>query len=168
MSTEATVRDKLVTAIQGIAVTKLGFRDTNGNVQNRLLDFAGRLEEAKLEFLMAYVAGKAKKQLRCWAVQVTAEDDLFADFASNLFRTYDILIRGYYWPDDVNTAIDGARYIREAIQGLSTTLDGEVDRTLIVAQRPPTIELAPDAAESTNMCVIDLEMQAEKKPADFS
>jgi len=167
-STEDTVRSPIIAGIQSIATTSLGFADSGGNIQSKLLEFAGRTENAKLAFLMANITGKSDKQLRCWAVQVTAQDNLFADFASNANRLYLILVRGYYWPEEVNMAIQHARYVRGAIKDLGTTLSSTVDRTLETLQSIPTIERAPDGIPSEEMCIVDLELTAEARPAQFT
>jgi hypothetical protein len=166
-STETTVRNVILTAIQDIATTELGFEKTNGNVRAYPLEFAGRDEDAKVEYLMSDVSGESEKQLRCWAVKVTAQDNLFADFEANAYRNYGILVRGYYWPEEPNTAIDHARKVREAIKDLETSLSATVDRTLDTSQGEPRLEPAPDAIECNEMCVIDFEMLAEKKGADY-
>lgn len=167
-STEATVRAAILAGLRAVAVDDLGFARTNGNIQAYLLEFAGRLEKDKVDYLMAYVDGSTSKQLRCWAVQVTGDDDLFSSTGNITERYYSILVRGYYWPEEVNTAIDHARKVRSAIKGLTTNLSSTVDAIEDIFQRDPQIVSAPDALPgAAEMCVIDLELRARKRPADF-
>lgn len=126
-STEDTVRAAIVSAIQGIAVSDLGFDAANGNVKTYLLDWA-RAEEVS-RYLMAKCGGQ--KVIRAWAVQVLGSD-MFEYTEDKTRRTYDIQVVGYYdiGSDDsigVNTLITHARKVRQAIRNIKTTLSGTVD-----------------------------------------
>lgn len=126
-STEDAVRAAIVTAIQGIAVSDLGFDAANGNVKTYLLDWA-RAEEVS-RYLMAKCGGQ--KVIRAWAVQVLGSD-MFEYTEDKTRRVYDIQVVGYYdvGSDDsigVNTLITHARKVRQAIRNIKTTLSSTVD-----------------------------------------
>lgn len=126
-STEATVREAIVEAIQGIAQSDLGFDYPAGNVKDYLIDYAR--EEDVAAYLMSAVGGK--KAVRCWAVEVLGDDDWFA--SNNVtIRNYQITIRGYYELGTEGTGskliIDHARKVRGAIRALSSTLGNRVDK----------------------------------------
>lgn len=125
-STEDTLRDFLVDAIQAIAQTKLGFDDTEGNVKDYLLDYES--DEDRADYLTARVDGRAK--LRAWAVQVLGADTIFAQGAVTR-RDYSIRVVGYYGMgkngEGINAMIAGARKIREKIKSYGVQVSNLLD-----------------------------------------
>ena len=137
-STETTVRNVIVAAIQAIAVTDLGFDNANGNVKDYLIDW--ERPEKYAQYLYSSVA--TQKVVRCWAVQVAGHDEWYAT-GNQTARTYTIDVVAYYqWQSggtDINTLTDHARKVRNAIRGLQSNLGGTVDRVL--SNTPFTTEL---------------------------
>lgn len=122
VSTEATVRDVIVAAIQGVAAD-IGFADPVGNVKDYLLEFH------QDEQVAAYLRARVGNQFipYAWAVQVLGYDEPFA-MRGVAKRTYEITIEGYRikgvdgapWNDLINAA----RVIRGEINDISPSLSG--------------------------------------------
>lgn len=116
ISTERTVRDVIVNAIKAIAQTKLGFVLPDGNVKDFLLDYGTVGKET--EYLFSKV--ESGKRVRAIGVQVLSSESPGKDQGIDV-RSYNITIRMYYEIDNgvgINTMIDHARAIREAINAL--------------------------------------------------
>ena len=126
-STEAGLRSELVSAIQAIAVTKLGFDIAGGNVKDYLLEH--EQDEKQVSYLMASVAGV--KKVRVWFVWVTASDNFFA-LGGITQRRYEIIIAGFAEAGIAGAGakylIDGANSIRNAIRTSTTiTINSKVN-----------------------------------------
>jgi hypothetical protein len=101
-STEATVRSTIVAALQAIAVTGLGFDESNGNIRAYPIEF--EQEENRDSYLSATVSGA--KVVRCWSVDVRGrEEHGITGDAGILSRFYDVTVKGYY-----AVGVDGAGY----------------------------------------------------------
>jgi hypothetical protein len=127
-STEDTIRAALVTAVEAIATTELGFDDANGNINNYLL--GEEIPERLDEYLMSNVS--SKKRVRAWGIQVYG-NEIFDRAASQEIgtRLYEIIVEGYYGvhgTTPINTIITHARKVREAIYGLTLHLGRRVDK----------------------------------------
>ncbi len=126
LSTEETVRNAIVGAIQGVA-EELGFDAPNGNVRDYLLEY--HQDGAFPEYLMADIDG-GRRGVRVWAVDVVLSDNWFA--ANNLTeRTYTITVEGF---EDLGVRGAGVRklcrnhrIICGAIRALYSNLGGTVD-----------------------------------------
>lgn len=127
-STEDSIRSALVTAVQGIAVTELGFDETSGNVHSYLLE--EEIDEKIADYLGAKV--NFEDVIRAWAVQVYASEDFSEAFSSQQgTRLYEIAVEGYYGAHGetpVNTIITHMRKVRKAIFDLNLNLGQRVDR----------------------------------------
>lgn len=128
VSTERTVRDVLVAAIQGISAS-LGFDKSPGNVKDYPLEMH-RADSRKTKYLAAQVAGK--QEARAWAVDVRGSDEPYA-MGNVKQRTYAIRVIGYYDQrgdsgDNYTTLIDHARLVRQAIHALGIDISGTVTR----------------------------------------
>lgn len=125
-STEATVRSAIVTALQAIALTDLGFDNPGGNIRPYLLDYEA--SEKKASYLSAQVAGK--NTVYAIAVDVTGSDEWYA-MGNITKRTYKIIVRIYRAVgvngDGSTAVIEAARKIRGAIRGMTSTLSSTVD-----------------------------------------
>lgn len=128
ISTERTVRDVLVAAIQGIS-KDLGFDKAPGNVKDYPLEMH-RADSRKTKYLAAQVAGK--QEARAWAVDVRGSDEPYA-MGGIYQRTYAIRIQGYYdqkgdSADNYKMLVNHARLVRNAIKSLGINLSGTVTR----------------------------------------
>lgn len=126
-STEATVRAVLVSAIQGIAQSSLGFDDANGNVRDYPLEM--HHEEDIPGYLKARVGGV--QVMRCWAVDVRGNDGPFALERVGK-RVYAIRIIAYYAKGTGGQAyldmLAHSRKVAGQIRLLSNNLGGTVNR----------------------------------------
>lgn len=117
ISTERTVRDVLVSVIQGVA-SDLGFSDPLGNIKDYPIEFHS--EEKFPEYLRAKVGSNFIP--RAWAVDVQGFDAPLA-VGGIVTRTYTVTITGYYLKDQAGNSykelIDHARVIRGAINAIS-------------------------------------------------
>lgn len=126
ISTEETVRNAIVSALESVANTDLEFDEPSGNIKSYLLRYEA--PERNSNYLMAFSGGK--KKVKAWGVEVKGNDDYYS--TGNLTkRTYNITIEGYYSVgingQGVNDIIKHARKVRAAIKGLTTNLGGTVD-----------------------------------------
>lgn len=132
-STETTVSNAIVGAIQGIYAT-LGFDSSPGNVKAYPIEV--EREEKHTSYLMA--ESSSTKVVRCWSVDVRAQDAFFAaDVQAVPNREYTIIVTGYY-ELGVNGAgyallVQHARKVRQAILALNTNLSETVDWTEVGA-----------------------------------
>jgi hypothetical protein len=91
-STEVTVSAAVVSEIQSIALTKLGFKQVNGNVKDYALDF--EREANRASYLMADTdEGRA---IRCWSVDVENTEEDPDNVKGQSIRKYRIEVTGYY------------------------------------------------------------------------
>ena len=163
-STETTVRDAIVGAIQDISDT-LEFDDLDGNVHDYLLEHERGERDAS--YLMANVGGK--KKVRAWGVWVVGDDDWYT--TGNLTkRNYVIRVVGYY---DIGVDGEGAqdlvtasRKVRQAIKGLQVNLSGTVDRVIDIQplQIQRTRGVNPGIGE---ILVGTMVITADKRNPDF-
>lgn len=146
MSTEQSLRTVITDAIKAIAVTSLGFDNTNGNVKDYLIQF--QRKELYSKYLIAPCDGGIK-QVRCWAVQVFGHDPFFA-VARETERLYSITIAAYYGMDKDGAGIEllttHARKVREVIKNLGPSMSNLTDLVTDVAA--PTVEVQTDLDES--------------------
>jgi hypothetical protein len=123
-STDETVREKIVAAIQGVA-GELGFDDVGGNVQEYPLEF--HQAESPASYLSALVGGK--QEPRAWAVDVGSFDE-WKTTENGLVRTYLIRVLAYYVdvPKGANYLLmkNHASKVRGAITALDSNLGGVV------------------------------------------
>ena len=134
-STDESVRSVIVQAIQGIAVSELGFDDADSSVQEYLLEFEDLSQAVK--YLSAMKNGKPV--MRKWAVQVTSTDNWFAT-GDVVKRTYEIRAVGYYGfsAGGVNELVRATRKVRSAIRQLTSRLGGTVDTIDSVSNISPS------------------------------
>ena len=169
MAQEATIRDEIVSIIQGIAVSNLGFDDTSGNVKSYLSDFH---EPALIaDYHMANIDGE--KEARAWGVQVTAGTPalFFTTTPVKTQRLYTILIRGYYDLGQdgagVNLIIDHSTDILSAIRDGTTEINNTVDLVNEVGEVVPSVEAAPDTLPREQLVVADIVINAAREAATF-
>lgn len=126
-STETTVRNTIVSALEAIAQSGLGFDCVSGKIWPYLLNW--ERDEQKVNYLMSEINGAS--QVRAWGVQVLSSESLDIGGGTITRRTYSILVRGYYEfgfnGSGINALIDGSRKVREAIKNLGVRLSGTVD-----------------------------------------
>lgn len=162
MSTEATVRAALVTAIQSIAVASLGMPDTTG-VFPYVADYVDAANVSS--FFNRNIGGRI--QTRAVGVQVLSTSEQIRDGTGNRYsRMYEALIRMYYslrTGADVNTVIDHARAIRGQVKTLGIRISNTVDR--IEEMRPLSLQIA--GAESGRIVVADIVYILEKFDPTF-
>lgn len=164
-STEAGVSSAIVSAVQAIAVSTLGFDDANGNVRDYLLEHVA--DEKQSSYLIANVS--SAKKVRCWACFVTANDVPFA--VGNITeRFYNIQIVGYYEigqnGDGAKTLASHSRSVRNAIRGIGISLSGTVDR--IVSVSDFTIDKISGVDPSKGEILVGkYNIQAAKRNPDF-
>lgn len=125
MSTEAIVRDKLVSAIRAIAQSGLGFDTPYGNVK----PYPWEAHEAEHPdtYFMAKVGGV--QRVRCWAVNVLAHDAPLG-MMNTWTRVFNIEITGYYAKgkdaEGYLALVDHGTAVRDAIRSLTDNLGGTV------------------------------------------
>lgn len=164
-STEATVRDVIVTALRAIAVTSLGFQDTNGNIRDYPIEF--EKEELRTSYLSSTVAGR--KVVRCWSVDVRAREEFSATSDNGIMtRFYGVTVKGYYdigvGGEGYRDIIDHGRKVREAIRDLGIGLSGTVSRWVVNDEM--SIGLEP-AGASGNVIVGVLQYVFERANPDW-
>lgn len=162
-STEATVRNTLVAAIQGIA-SDLGFDEAKGNVKDYPLDY--HTGERLQTYLMASVDGK--REPRAWAVDVKGSEEWVA-MNNTTMRTYLVRVIGYYAEgidgDNYKLLIDHATKVRGAIVGLYVNLGGVVDR---VSKMTPLSHSKRSGIDGNrDIWVGEMTMTAERKNPSF-
>lgn len=161
ISTEQTVREKLVETIRGIART-IGFDEPDGNVQEYPAEYhAGELSS----YVMAKVGGFQKA--RCWAVDVRASEQPHA--MNNVWkRSYSIRVIAYYERgrngEGYLALIDDARKVRGAIRSLTSNLDGTVDLVTEAEELDVQITEGPAADQ---LLVGEMRYAAERVNPDF-
>lgn len=164
-STEDNVRDTLVNAIKAIAVTKLDFDETSGNVKDYLYDY--ELEELKSKFLMA--RSKGKQKIRVWAVQVLAKDNWFTS-QNKMSRDYRITIQAHYEIEKdgqgFKDLVAHARKVREAIKNLYSTLSSTVTGVSEIGELNISTISNTDTGEP-NIYVGTFEILAFSREPDF-
>lgn len=163
-STENTVRDAIVGAIQDIS-DSLGFDDLDGNVHDYLLEHERAERDAA--YLMANVGGK--KKVRAWGVWVVGDDDWYT--TGNLTkRNYTIRVVGYYEVgadgEGAQDLVTASRLVRQAIKGLTVNLSGTVDRVIDI--QPLAIERRSGVNPSIGAILVGtMVITADKRNPDF-
>lgn len=142
-STAATVRAELVTAIEGIAHSSLGFDDADTAVADYPIEFV------PAEQISAYLMRRVSNMLRArrWSVHVTESEQMISSGGNGgniiVDRVYQCRIAGYYGlgvdGEGVKTLIAHASKVREAIYAKSSRLNLTVDRFLGVSE----LQLSP-------------------------
>lgn len=162
MSTEAVVRAAIVTAIEGIAQSSLGFDAVKGNVKDYLLLYAP--EERKAAYLKAQVSGKQVPY--AIGVEVKGREEWYA-MRNVARRFYSITIEIYRALDaGVNEVIDKATVLRGAIHGMTSTLSETVDLAAGAGELEIDIVDSVDSAYG-RLLVGTLRYEAEKVNPDF-
>lgn len=163
MSTESTVRAAIVSAIQAVAVSDLGFSNANGNVKSYLVEFQQRDEID--EYFSAAVSGSTDPQVRAWAVQVVGSDEPLTTATDETQRQYSITVRAYYElgvdGTGVNLMIDHARAVREALKEMADYLGNTVDRILSSRTTEPRLVEFPGLGV-LEIATMDIQVEAEK------
>lgn len=134
-STSATIRSALVAAIQGIAVSSLGFTsgDAASSTQELLLEDSEQDDAARAAAYLFSTIGGVKK-VRKWAVQVTSTEEPHQ--ARNIAkRTYYIKVRCYYSAPDIATMVAHREKVAQAIWALEFNLGGRVDSLAAASNR---------------------------------
>ncbi len=106
MSTEVTVTSAFVEELEGIAVSALGFDDSEGNIKSYAVEYERPTKRS--EYLMADVGGS--RVIRCWAVDVDILEERFVATNTLMGRKYQIRIIGYY---DLGNNGSGVAELRE-------------------------------------------------------
>lgn len=165
VSTERTVRDVLVAAIQAKAVSDLGFDAEEGNVKDYILEYAH--PERAAEYLNAKVDGK--QIVWAIAVQVTGADSPYG--MKNLWkREYSIEI--VFYRDigrdgsGVNQVIDAANTVRGIMRDLTNGLSGTVNTLSSGSELDSRIVDGPDSRPG-KMIEARLRYKAERVQPDF-
>lgn len=164
MSTEATVRNAIVAAIEAV-YADLGFDDVDGNVKDYLPEYHHK--ENIPGYFMAMVSGK--NIARVVAVQVLAGEDDFTS-TSVVRRSYQITIKGFYEVGEegegINALLSGMSKVREAIFGMGTNLSSTVTRFISIESSGIEVLQYKELGNS-NLVAQTLRIQAEKIGVDF-
>lgn len=163
-STERAVRDVIVNAIKAVAVSKLGFSDTDGNIRDYLL------EEEIIENASSYLAARVGGQdrIQAWAVQVYGYETLEQSFTQAAMREYDVVIEGYYGAHGetpINTLIDHAREVRKVVRDLGGRLSETVQA--IIGFSKPDFSILERADAPVKIYKVRMVLAAEKRNADW-
>lgn len=162
VSTERTVRNVLIGALQEIAQDGLGFDLPGGNVKPYPLEMVPK--ELQTDYLTTEVEGH--KVARCWAVDVQGHDTPFA-MGNIQTREYSVRIIGYYGvdedPDNYTLLIDHARAVREAIKDLGINLSGTITR--ILGTQPFAFSVV--SSEFGDLYVGEMRLTAERTNPDY-
>lgn len=130
VSTEAYLRDTIVTALEAIAVTKLGFEAGSINIRNYLYEHVA--DALKSNYLACTIAGVKKAQ--AWSVWVNATDEYYA--LGNVYkRFYNTVITGYV---ELGADGAGAKYLIDSANSirsmlLNLNLSGVVDTSQVIS-----------------------------------
>jgi len=122
------VRTALVTAVEAIGVTKLGFDTGHVNIKSYLL--SDEITEKIVDYLLTQVDGEPL--VRAWAFRVDADEEIIAA-GGKLQRNYQITCEGYYGVDGetpVNLILEHASKVKEAIVGMGIDMSDTVSSRL--------------------------------------
>lgn len=128
------VRAAIVTAIEGIATSKLGFDTEHPNVKNILLD--EEIGANVTKYLSARVGGK-RGIVRAWGVQTLGREFPASNNEIKLERAVRVLIEGYYGvygESPINLARTHASKVKEAIVGIDFDLSNTVSTYLEIGE----------------------------------
>jgi len=165
LSTEETVRQALVEAIEAIAVSGLGFDQAGGNVKEYPLDLEAK--EDVPDYLTALVGGEPV--VRCWSVFVTASEDWLAEDGVGI-RRYTVKFEAYYEVETAgagaNLIVEHARKVRGAIRSLGSMLGGRVD-TMAPISEVQISRLSGVEPSDGQILVATFGFTAERRNPDF-
>lgn len=164
-STGDLIRSDVVGAIQAIAVTQLGFDNTNGNIKSYLLSE----EQPENAPIYLYADVGSDRRIRAWGVQVyESEDFTRAGNREKGYRNYRIVIEGYYGfhgSNPTNTMLTHARKIREAVKGLTLRLNERV--SAVRAMSELSISIVNSEGAEVVLAIGQMTIEAERFNPDW-